>query len=273
MNIVINQQLPMIPPDTTPLRHQGNFYHHVLSSLGYAIESPPVGDLLRRFHGLEGQWVVVSPIFWQATHNDAMIVDSGDGLLLSDEASRRWFAVFSDFIRFENLMTHYHDAHTWLLNIDGKPSVHAKPPYALHHHSLMPELNALDSTLFWQRLLTENQMFFSGHDLNKERVGEAPINGIWIWGSGQLRAPNNCPIYCDNPMLLQMASFLSTNVSVFDTATRVTKDALLLFDSLDSTHFAALKASVQKVSVHWYWNNSAYLSKPKRWYSRLLKRT
>ena len=148
-----------------------------------AINNHSPADALRRLHGLEGDWLIVSPIYWEATHNDAMIMACGEMLDLSDEESRQWFAALAKFLVNDKVTLHYHDANTWLIQFDECPPINAKPVHSLLQQSMMQQLAALDPTLFWSRFLTENQMFFSEHPLNKARTGRYPVNGVWIWGS------------------------------------------------------------------------------------------
>jgi len=145
-------------------------------------------EQLRRYHKLEGRWLIVSPIHWQATHNDAMIIACNETLDLPDAESRLWFAALTEFLVHDKVKLHYHDAYTWLIQFEESPPINAKPVHRLLQQSMMQQLQALDSTLFWSRFITENQMFFSEHSLNKARAGRYPINGVWIWGDGDLSA-------------------------------------------------------------------------------------
>ena len=278
MDVVINAELHCersideVPASTVSLSHQGDFYPNILACLGYSNESPPVADLLRSYHGLEGEWLVASPIHWQATHNDAMIVASGHELSLTDQESRLWFAALSEFVTLDNIKLHYHDAYTWLLQCNGKPQMTAKPVHMLHHQSMMPELRRLDDSLFWQRFITENQMFFSAHSLNTARSELYPINGVWLWGGGQLYDRVQTPLICADDSLQRLANILSTNVSADNSTLSITKHSVFLFNELNIDEQRALQTRLQKNTVQWYWNNVAYLSKPKRWLSRLIER-
>ena len=270
MDIVINEEHALAPVGTTPLPHQGHFYHQVLSSIAYPTDFPPVADLLRLYHGLtEGPWVIASPIHWQATHNDAMIVASAATLQLSDDESRRWFDALSAFVASENINLYYHDAHTWLLQCKDRPQIVAQPVHKLLHQSMMLELKRLDETLFWQRLITEIQMFFSAHLLNNSRPGLYPINGVWIWGGGRLPGLVDIPFYCDEPSF-KLASLLTTQVIDVNTSRIFAKNGVLLYSSLDAQEHVFLQTKLQKNTVQWYWSNVAYLSKPKSWLSRLM---
>lgn len=271
MDIVVNQEIGLVPEGAKPISCQCNFYHQLLSSLTEPTHAPPVADLLRRFHGLEGHWVVVSPIHWQATHNDAMIIRAGQTLVLSDAESRLWFDALSAFLASENTHVHYHDAHTWLLQCKDMPHIRAKPVHHVLHQSMMTELKGLDETHFWQRFMTEIQMFFSAHALNEARLGLNSINGLWIWGDGILHEKVDIPIYCDEP-LFKLASLLSTQVNDVKTSTRFAKNGLILYSVLSKQDEQRLQTQLQNTATQWYWNNVAYLSKPKRWWSRLIER-
>ena len=269
MNIISNETLDKIPEGYEALNHYGNYYHHILTCLGYPKEQPPVAELLRRFHELEGKWLVVSPIFWQATHNDGMIIASGDELSLSDEEGLRWFDAFQAWMALENTRVFYHDANTWLISCDDKPPIHAKPVYTLHNRSLISELRQLDNTLYWQRLITEAQMFLSEHPLNKERGDVPEINGLWFWGEGELREKTSIPIVYSDDFSMRLARILSTTVVPLKPPFR--EDSLVLFHSTDSEIMQLLDTGSQKSPSYWFWNNLAYMKKKKKnWLARCL---
>ena len=271
MDVVINAELVEAPVCSTPLPHQRNYYHHIFSCLLDSSESPPVADLLRKYYGLEGHWLIASPIYWQATHNDAMIVACGQALELSESDSLRWYSALAQFVKPYNINLHYHDAYTRLINVDNLPQITAKSVYTLLHQSLLAEIRALDPTLFWQRFITESQMFFSAHPLNKERGETNPINGIWIWGDGKLLENHLKPLVCQNDELLKLAQLLSTKVSGYSPSAPISKNSLFLFGELNPSELHVLELQSQKHTVRWYWNNIAYLTKPKSWISRLIK--
>lgn len=138
---------------------------------------------------IDGHWLTVSPIYWQATHNDAMIMACGAELDLPDDESRRWFEALAAFLVHDKVKLHYHDAHTWLIQFDAAPPINAVPVHTLIQQSMMQQLKALDPTLFWSRFLTETQMFFSEHPLNKAREERYPVNGVWVWDATHVPKP------------------------------------------------------------------------------------
>ncbi|MCP0913487.1 MULTISPECIES: hypothetical protein [Legionella] len=268
MDVVINAEIQDIPRESLELVCRGNFYHHVLTCLGYPESSPPIADLLRRLYGLAGEWLMVSPVHWQASHNDAMILASGREMQLSEAESQQWFAVLGDFVAPEGMTVYYCDRFTWLLQAPGKPSIQAKPVQQLLHQSLMPQLRNLDASFFWQRFITESQMFFSAHPLHQKNPGPA-VNGLWIWGGGMLDAPQTRFIHYNSEFTCNLAKHLSTQATPYQSSQLFGKNDLLLLDTIDSNLLLQLQSQLRKDTVHWYWNNLAYTTQAKSWWSRL----
>lgn len=155
----------------------GPYYHRLFEWLTSLIKSTSAAKRLRDEHGLQGNWLIVTPVYWQATHNDAMIMTCGEALNLSEQQGIDLYNKFSCFVANDGMKTHYHDAFTWLLQTDGKPPIRSVNPYDIVLKSIGPYLKSLDSTLFWQRFITEIQMLFSGSSSHQSKV-----NGVWVWG-------------------------------------------------------------------------------------------
>lgn len=265
MDIVINSTCPSVPDCEDSTEIMGHFYSHVLTCLGYTENAPPVADLLRRYHGLIGRWLVISPIYWQATHNDAMIMACYDALGLSDTESKRWFAALAAFLAADPVKLHYHDAYTWLIQFDNAPLIRAEPVHLLFNQSIKKPLHELDATLFWSRFITENQMFFSEHPLNKERSGLYPVNGVWIWGEGELSAPETRPIVYADDKTHVLAQLLSSRVSRLQSSQALSDNSLVLLSDFDNS----LMNHSKKNTVRWFWNNRIYMTKKPSIWTRL----
>lgn len=261
MDVVVNSDfVSKVPPSIKP-RH--DYYQNVLIALGYSETQPPVADLLRLYHGLQGEWLVVSPIQWRATHNDAMLVACDVQLSLNEKEARRLFEVFSKFAKEEGMQTFFHDETTWLLQCDDKPSISALPVHAILHQSLFPHLKSLDCSSFWQRFITETQMLFCSQTPGVETA----VNGVWIWGAGKLGAPCNRLVLVNQKQAL--ANLLSTQVETFSVE-KMTKHAIVLFELNEPDEIEALKQATVNHYVQWYWNNLSYQSEPHSWFSRLI---
>lgn len=277
MDVVINAQQDPAFSVATSLPFHGDFYLNVLAQLGQDPVYPPVADFLRLHHQLAaGDWLIVSPIQWQVTHNDAMIVAYGETLSLTEALSRIWFAEISQFLVHDGFELIYHSPYFWLINATGKPALQSPSLPAMVHQSLMPILAKLDGTMYWQRLFTEIQMFLSSHPLNTDRNRVTPINGLWFWGGGQLLldVPEVMrPILTDDPVINHViAGALPINLidPIMDKNTLVA-----IYDSLSlggQTLEKKLVAITQKQTVNWYWNNLAYQTKRVPWYKKLWRK-
>ena len=265
MDVVISNSLDKPPTRHSMLTPVGHYYHQILTCLGYPLVRPPVADLLRQLHGLSGQWLVVSPLFWEASHNDAQVVAIGDELGLSEDQGQVWFERFAEHARHYFPQCRYHDATTWLIQVDGCPDVFAKPIQFMRQQSLFPQLAHLDDSGFWPRILTEVQMLFNqAQPLPAQRC---PINGIWVWGQGTLQIPGECLILTDSDVTYQLGGLLSTQVQAISTTDAFPDSALLILEHVST--LAAIQSKIDRRSVNWYWNNTAYKTQAKPWFKRL----
>ena len=268
MDLVINSSSEVVPPAEEVLVTQGGFYLNALAVMGYDPNYPPLGDLLRRTKLLQGQWMLVSPMHWEATHNDAMIVASGDELGLDDQYSRIWFAEISQFLAENNLPMVYIDAHNWLINVDKRPPINSPSVRSVQHQSLMPVLKAMDESMYWQRLFTEIQMFMSSHPLNSRRDLDLPVNGLWFWGAGCLSDTTDQTIMTADPVIQDIYK----DCLPLDWQSRVDSKAVILIHQFEPSLLPVLMQFTKMQTVRWYWNNTAYHTWHQRWWQRLWRR-
>lgn len=256
MDLVINGSLNELPSIGAAIPSYGSYWLNTLACINNAKDSYPLGELLKRINGLSGKWLVMSPICWQATHNDAFIVAVGDELQFSDEDSRQLFDSLSVFLSDEKL--HYHDACHWLINVDEKTSIDSDPPSLMLNQSLMPALKRMDDSLYWQRLFTEIQMYLA--QLPEYR--DAMINGFWFYGAGELKlVPTKC-IYTNDGQLL---SLFPEQLLVLNNDSTVNDSSVWI-----STTPLPLTPQLQKQKTNWFWNNTAYTIPAKSWWKKLL---
>ncbi|MDF1758070.1 MAG: hypothetical protein P1U74_07205 [Legionellaceae bacterium] len=269
MKIIVDSNIDKIPEDGISIPNNSDFLSSILTNLDYPTNQPPVADLLRKLHSLDGNWHVVSPINWQATHNDGMLVAAGRDFSLTESMGREWFFELKKFVDGEDIKVHYHDACTWLIQINDHPTNTSKPVYSLLNQSIMPELESLDDSLFWQRFITESQMFFNNHPLNKTQGNNLAINGLWVWGGGKMSAKSTKPIIVFDEELLEIANLLSSNVSLYFEQKNLSRTSILLCSFADSLIKSGL--DLTKKTTYWYWNNFAYKIKATNWFKQLFK--
>jgi hypothetical protein len=261
MDVIINSVCNSAPVDSKPLVTQGKALLNLLVSLGYDALNPPLADLLKSSLNLKGNWLVVSPVHWQATHNDAMIVATGEELHQDETQAKYWFQLYADFLAEENIKLYYYDSETWLLCADIAPAIKAKPVYQIINHSLMPELAQLDSTMYWQKVFTECQMFFANQPNNPS------INGVWIWGGAPLEEKKSIAV-CADEHFFPLAQMCSAQVTLYHPSVSLKQFQVLLLnntDILSEQH----KEQLNKMPAFWYWNNSTYTRNNYNWFTRL----
>lgn len=262
MDVVINSDCSFSPDPKSLLNGYSNYHLNIFKCLDYPDEQIPLASLLSSHHSLHGQWLVVTPIFWQASHNNAVILACDAKLNLLEEEARELFDKFSIFAKESGMQAYFHDRYTWLLECDGKPSTQSIPPHRLLHQPIFPHLKNMDSTLYWQRFITEIQMLF---------IDQKKVNGVWLWGNGDLHNPVNRCILVNDSKTHALAQLLSQRVNYF-AHSKPTKKALLLLDSMNQEEENLLRAKLSHLHVNWYWNNVAYSSRPQSWFSRWIKR-
>jgi hypothetical protein len=261
MDVIIDADCASIPVDAELLTSQGSLALNLLARLNYDPLNPPVADLLASAHHLDGDWLVVTPIHWEASHNDALIVAAGQSLNLEETEAKYWFESLSTFLAGEGMTLYYCDKDTWLLSNPARPAIHAKPVFQIINHSLMPELAQLDASMYWQKFFTECQMFFAS------QPNTSPVNGVWIWGGAKLGAKKSVSI-CADENSLSLAQVCTKEVTPYDLDIELKKFQILLMNHIDNLSLKH-QTEISQISARWYWNNSAYKTRSLNWFTRI----
>lgn len=266
MDVIINADADCLPPGSTQLVTQYNYLLNLMIAMGFHEENPPVADFLRQIHKLEGEWLVVEPVYWEASHNDAMIAAAGQQLHLTDDESRLLFRDIAAFLAEDGLSLHYHNAGTWLVKVDGKPKISSKSTSLMLHQSMMPVIKGMDDTMYWQRLITELQMYLGSHPGAQRDAGLTSVNGLWFYGSGDFKFDSSKTIVTDDEQLL--AAFPSNMKRLSCDAPRL-NHSIVVINDYQSINMDNLLSAIGNQPVRWFWNNIAYSSPRKSWWARL----
>ncbi|WP_131783399.1 hypothetical protein [Legionella gresilensis] len=267
MDVILNDNnFSTAPQNSKPLITQGNFELNFLTTLGYESSQPPLGDLLRQYYNLEGEWLVASPISWQASHNDAFIVAANNDLELSDEESHAWFKEVEQFLIEENFSMYYHSPNIWLIKVTNKPPLNSQPVHLIMHKSLMPFLEEMDNTFYWQRIFTELQMFLSNHNYNQQRLNKPTVNGLWFYGRGQF-VLNSKKIIMTNDTQLRLA--FSQQIKQLELNRPIDNKSILLLKNTNHRDIKQVTELLKNRPVNWFWNNTAYRTVKKYWWDKL----
>lgn len=312
MKIIINAELRDIPQKITPIKGFNDFWVNCLAALGYDPQYTPVADLLRRYHGERpGHWLVMTPVHGQVTHNDAMLIQAGESFHFTEAQSQIWFEEIQQFLAQDLFTFIYHDPVHWLVRLPDNGSIplpHSPNVQHILHQSLMPYLAALDPTQYWQRLLTELQMFMSAHPFNTAHSitrGEVlSCNGVWFWGGGVLESDKDTAqlanYVIDDPALIEvfkqekvltprmLRALCAESIDPAPKAREVedgtsqcqpilkqqlarniSQEDVVIVSQADQSLLQELQYRNNRISCDWYWNNTAYHKKRRSLLQRL----
>lgn len=261
MNVIINSDCEAKPQRATLLSSEGQPALNFLVALGYDALNPPLADLLAYVHHLDGDWCILSPIYWQASHNDAMIMATDNDIGVDESEMQLWFARLQDYLSEEGMSLHYYSAYIWLLRMDKQPALNAKSVTHMLNRSLMPELAQLDASMYWQKFFTECQMFFASHST------QPSVNGVWAWGNGKLATKKNVAI-CTDVQHSLMAQACSDNVTIYSPALALKQFEFILLKDL-SVLSTEHQNELTNTSACWYWNNIAYNQSKSNCFTRI----
>lgn len=264
MDIIVNAFTDFIPQGTKELASQGGPLLNLLGCLGYDNHNPPLADLLSQHYRLEGEWLILNPVRWHASHNNVVITTLGMDAGIDEQQLKADFHNFSEYLMSAGMALYYHEPETWLLSTNHRSLLKAKPLHHILNKPLMLELVQLDDTMHWQKLLTESQMFFAS--LNKPSL----MNGVWVWGGGTLGDKKSIKICADNKFF-SLAQLCSTEVDLYNPNHSLREYELLLLTDLSvlsKTH----QQQLEKMATRWYWNNAGYEYSHLPWFTRLWRK-
>lgn len=261
LDVIVNANAEHVPEFAENMLTQSDTVLNVLACLGYDPMNPPAAELLKQLHHLEGKWVVLSPIHWEATHNDALIMASGKQLGLTDQQLQQYFEQYASYLAEEKLELVYHAPDVWLMRLTELPGPYSKPVHHVLQHSLMPELDQMDEHMVWQKLITESQMFFAAQETH------TLLNGIWPWGAADGFEKKSMTI-CADEHFIDLAQICSHHVLPYSPSVELSSVSILLINELTSLS-SAHQEELKKHSTTWYWNNLAYTQSQLSWFARL----
>lgn len=264
MDVVVNQNAENINIEQLELT---SFHYNILRS--QSVENPMAfAELLCRLYHIKEKAIILSPIHWEASHNNAMVVAAGADLLLDEDDARALFERLKDYFEPLGYKMQFHDPFHWLLYGEGLPPVCSPPVYELRGKAMLPLLERLDSSLYWQKLLTETQMLLAQEKINHHRAekGLAMVNGVWPWGDGQLSVRSTRAVVLKHYMPL--AKFCYSQVALLDSQTSFKDKDVLIIDNMDALS-PQQRHKINKMNCRLFYNNALIIKKKRPLWKRL----
>ena len=175
----------------------------------------------------EGCWFHADPVNLQADMDHAILRDSASLDLRPDEAAALIKEVNEHFSE-DGIRLIATDENHWFLNIKGHAGIETTALHDVIGCNINFYLPKGEDEKFWQKFLNEVQMLFHTSDVNqqREKSGLLPVNGLWLWGGGELPeigAPFEQNVYANHMLakglaIMHDAKYSSVNnvESLFD---------------------------------------------------------
>lgn len=212
------EQLPL-PPELRRLRrgerqqHAGSWIEAWLCQL-CGLDQQPVAALTAMADGLgPGSWLRADPVHLQLGQN-AVSVQTGEALQLHEQEAQQLADCLRPLLHEDGLELHLGSAERWYLRVPADLQAQFLPLPAAIGQPLPAQTIHGAQAGAWKRRVAELQMSLHQHPVNEEREqrGLPPINGLWLWGEGQLPRTLPAPaaqLWGDHPLLSALAQTTS----------------------------------------------------------------
>ena len=164
-------------------------------------------------------WVKVDPVHF-VPDRDTLLMLPQNQLGITEDESQALLHAFNQHFAEEGLQLYYGAPNRWYLSIAQPIDLRTTPLADATMTPLMacsPQGNAAN---YWLKLMNETQMLFYTHPVNEKRraQGLSEINGIWIWGEGQLEVEKiqskpDLKIFAQSPYLKGLAKLIQAEIS------------------------------------------------------------
>ena len=236
IHVIINALQKSLSPHDS----QGLWQKNLLRAMG----QKGLGAFLAQQMGLpSGQWMVVSPVHCQVTHNDAMIIATCQEFEWQS-AMEDYYQSFVKWMAQDGIPVHRFSNTIWLMDASHLPELNTLPLDEMNHRSLQPYLSNLPSP--WLKWWTEVQMMLHGV------YGQGPyaVNAVWPWGGGVLPTFDNIWTLSENHLYREMLK-IYPQVAVWQSHVKLKDQAIFLIEDTEQSLLSKLPLN-QFVS-HWWW--------------------
>ena len=161
-----------------------------------------------------GRWLRADPIHQQVIRHATLLHGDWALGLTRDEADRA-IAALNQFFKADGLAFQAPHPGRWYVAIGDREPPRTTPLAQLAGANPFGHLPEGDERAFWRRVFGEAQMLLNQLPLNVEREaqGRATLNGVWLWGGGELPASLPTPftrIYANTPLARGLAALSGT---------------------------------------------------------------
>lgn len=142
----------------------------------------------------DGWWLRADPVHLRPDWQGVLLVDAR-ALTIEPVEAAALAAAFDHTFAADGLQLYVPHPERWYLRLPDDPGLRTYPLLDAIGRDINPLLPYGANARRWRTLLTEAQMLFHGHPVNRARDerNQPIINGLWLWGGGPLPAGAQAP--------------------------------------------------------------------------------
>jgi len=185
-------------PSLIKLLHRGQAATHQSSLAGtlcqaFGIEQQldwplaPICALAEDIKVDAGYWLRLDPVHLEVVMGGLLLRPPGS-LELSMSEARALITDINLYWRDEGLAIQALSSTRWYLHLPAAPNLHTTPLDQMDGEYLTPHLPRGADARHYLKLINEVQMLMHAHPVNlaRENEGRPAVNGLWLWGGGNL---------------------------------------------------------------------------------------
>jgi len=141
-------------------------------------------------------WMCADPVHLRIERNRLLLADCTRFRIEREEADALAACINTHF--GDILVVHPVQAQRWYARLPACPEVESAPLSSVRGGAIEARRAHGPEATRWQALANEVQMLLHDHPVNlaREQRDELPVNGVWLWGAGQLAKPSEHPFQC-----------------------------------------------------------------------------
>ena len=132
-------------------------------------------------------WLRADPVHLSVNRDRVVLLDAGQ-LDITIAESTALVAALQAHFKSDGLNCYGPHPQRWYITSDSPIALRTQPVSAVRGRSIADHWFAGADRALWQARLSEMQMLLHAHPVNdvREAADQLPINGVWLWGAGEL---------------------------------------------------------------------------------------
>ncbi|MDG6772966.1 hypothetical protein QCB45_01380 [Thiomicrorhabdus sp. ZW0627] len=160
-------------------------------------------------------WLKIDPV-QMVPDRDTLVLIPGKDLEIKESEAKSLIESFNQHFEQDRVRIEYGSPTDWFLRIKQPIDLHTQSLEAVSYRSIEGNNPTGNAAQYWRQLLNEASMLFFNHEVNESRRndGLAEINGVWLWGEGQLN--HNALFKRENAMIWSNDHYLKSMAALCD---------------------------------------------------------